>query len=197
MYVHVFILWQRRAKIREDQAIEHNTHLWNGGRRDVLERESSYIIIMSVRMLHVHSHIHLYMAHVRTCVCVDTYIASKRGHGDVIQMLKKAKADINHAMYVCMYEMSTVINWPLHGYGCVVCTLLEWRQEECIGKRVIVHNDIMLVHMLHVHSRIHLYVVHVHVHVCVDIQSRNRGIVILMQFSTHCRSSGGDNKYSD
>ena len=47
----------------------------------------------------------------------------------------------------------------------------------------------MIVHMLHVHSDIHLYVVHVHV--CVDIQSRNRGLVILMQFSTHCISSGG------
>ena len=44
VYVHVFILWQRRAKSGKIRQSEHNTYLWNGGRRDAVERESSYII---------------------------------------------------------------------------------------------------------------------------------------------------------
>ena len=54
------------------------------------------------------------------------YVASEQGHDAIVKMLIEAKADINHSNEV----WDEYCNHLLHGYVCVVCTSLEWREEE-------------------------------------------------------------------
>ena len=117
VYVHVCTyitctcIKLRQRKAKNGKYLEYNAHLWNGGRRDAVDRVHNVIVHM-LRTCTVYMYIHPYM-YIYTCTCVYQWSSVQTAnHLGASERCSESESDNSHS-YVCNSITSLISDFLL------------------------------------------------------------------------------------